>query len=415
MRPSACTTVPSRATRVRPAPAPRARATATSADSTTTASPTRVRTSASSSGAKASASTSGPRTPAPARIAARRRRDEARRAAPGGAPAVGARQVGEQGHATLHVVDHHVLQALAEQAGERRGELGRGLDAIGDQAAQGAVLGAEQALHPGAHALQARVELLERAQAAALLAQLVLGVVDLLVADHRSLAQAAHLLFEASALLGADALALGQLGAVLDELHLAAGQLLALVAQAPGLVVEALAAAVHLLQALFEAEQGGLGAGHVGAGVAEPRAHRAGLGVGCRQLLAQAVELLVLLERQLGFARLLGLDVPALPRARRARGRACRPCPRARSVRRWPYPALVEVAHPVARRAPCPPRRCAPRCRRRRPPSARPPRSPRARATLAAPPRARPRGRRARRASAARARPRPRVRRSGGR
>src|SRR5262249_14463866 len=103
------------------------------------------------------------------RAARARARDEARMLRHDGRPALAtASHFLEQSDAACDVVNDHVLQSGAEEAGERLRELLGGLDSIGDETRDARVARADERLRADADALEARVHLLERAVARAL-------------------------------------------------------------------------------------------------------------------------------------------------------------------------------------------------------------------------------------------------------
>ncbi len=218
------------------------------------------------------------------------------------------RELGEEGDAALDVVDHHALEPLAEQPRERRRQLGRRLQPIGDEPDERRILRREQRLHAGADALEPRVQLLERAEAAALLRELVLRVVDLLVEADRTLAELAHLDVEAHLLVGRDPFALGELRRVTDQLAPAVLEVLTLELEATHLVLELHLALAHLGEAALEAGERGFGGGDLGLRLRDALLLLGRLLIGDALAVAELLEALELLDRRLGLARLVGLD-----------------------------------------------------------------------------------------------------------
>ena len=236
----------------------------------------------------------------------RRARHERRpRRHEGGAPALLLRELREERGAALHVAHHDALDLRPEQPRERGRQLGRRLQPVGDEAEQRGVLRLQQGLHPRAHALEPRVQLLQRAEAAALHVQLVLRVVDGAVVLHRALAELLHLDVEPRPLVGGDALALGQLGRVAHELVPPADHVLGLEAQPAQLVLQLHPALRHLREPPLEARQRRLRARHRGLRRREPLPLIVRLPVGRALAVPQLIEPLVLLDRALPLARLL--------------------------------------------------------------------------------------------------------------
>src|SRR5690606_11745039 len=218
-----------------------------------------------------------------------------------------ARSLAEEAHGLergLGVAHDDVLEPRAEGAGEGAGELGRALDAIGEQtedAALGARRGAlaeagHEGTHAGAHALEAGLDLLERAEAAALLADLVAESVDGAHGGLELVAEALELGLDRGAALGGVflaaaepleaggelfALLLGvgdarlELGALHREALLAPGGLLAAAERALERGVGARDAHADLARALAEGVEAALGLG----GCDLELLHGVGLGV----------------------------------------------------------------------------------------------------------------------------------------
>src|SRR5690606_21994654 len=115
------------------------------------------------------------------------------------------------------VLDHHRLQARAEQAGDRLRELLGRFEAIGDHAADARVVAREQSAGAGADALHAAMQILERALAVAAQRGFVLDRVEGALALELPRAQRLELTLERLALVFREALAVGDLDQTLLE------------------------------------------------------------------------------------------------------------------------------------------------------------------------------------------------------
>ncbi len=204
----------------------------------------------------------------------------------------------EQLHAPGGAVHHHVLQPLAQQAGKCGCELFGRLDAVCDHAEHGRIAARQQRADARAHTFETAVQIFQRAQAVAFERELVFRNIDGTFAVQLVAAQLVHLLLQRFALLGREALALGQLGHAALQGVLARLEIAELAQQRLALVAEAIAPRAGLADAL----------GHA----VDPRFHRGGLGAVRRELLSELLHLrggLLFFRAQRGEGFVLGLGV----------------------------------------------------------------------------------------------------------